>query len=117
MFSTDELEEIIKKVMALIGYERKEKSSQSHCKKNTDSHGNPNDGAANSCFKIEPADILVISALVTGALNVDSILVSKDQIVQIVLSGSLKRPTELDKVMEEVGKAPFEQVIKSLLGM
>jgi hypothetical protein len=42
-------------------------------------------------------------------------LVDRDQIVQIVLEGSLKKKTELEKMLDEIGSMPFDEVVKAML--
>ncbi len=68
------------------------------------------------------SQILVITALLAGTLDVESILIDKNQEIQILLTGSLrinnnKDPNEeqLDKIMALIGQMPFDDVIKSLI--
>ncbi len=65
---------------------------------------------------LSPAQILVIAGIVCGGLQLESVVVDKNQFVQIVLEGSLRRKTELEKIMEQIGSLPFDQVIKAMLG-
>ena len=67
-------------------------------------------------FKITPSQALVITGILGGALEVDSILVNKEQEVQILLIGSLKQKTPLEKVMDQIGSMPFDEVMKAMLG-
>lgn len=62
---------------------------------------------------ITPAKVLVIAGFLAGALEVRSVMIDRDQIVNILLEGSLKRKTKLDKMLDEIGKMPFddEQVL------
>ncbi|WP_053955452.1 hypothetical protein [Inediibacterium massiliense] len=108
MVSKDPMDLLLKKVMEGFGikeeYENINKSSK-----------NKNCNQSN----LKPGQILVIAALLGGVLEVDSILIDKDQIVQILLTGSLKRPkakTQLEQIMDQVGCMPFDQVMKNLLG-
>ncbi|MDD4237394.1 MAG: hypothetical protein PHT62_02375 [Desulfotomaculaceae bacterium] len=66
-------------------------------------------------LQLSPQKILVVLGLLGGVLEVTSVLVDKDQTVQFVLSGTLKRPTRLDKMMNEIGKMPFDDVLKTVL--
>lgn len=59
--------------------------------------------------------LLVIAGLLADVLVVDSILVDVRQRIEIVLAGSLKQSKSTDNVMEQLGKMPFEQVIKTLV--
>ncbi|MCF8010928.1 MAG: hypothetical protein K9L17_10405 [Clostridiales bacterium] len=65
--------------------------------------------------KLTTSEILVIAGLLGNVLSVDSILVDRDQLIQIVLSGSLKRKTELDKILEKMEDMPFEDVMKGII--
>ncbi|MGE5598974.1 MAG: hypothetical protein ACM3XS_06310 [Bacteroidota bacterium] len=67
------------------------------------------------CLNLTPAQLLVIAGFLAGVLEVESVSVDKDQQVEISLSGSLKRRTELEIVMEQVGKMPFEQVVRAIM--
>ncbi len=74
-----------------------------------------NENNAKACPNITPSAILVIAGLLSGALEVSSVLVSKNQIVEVVLAGSLRRQTQLEKIMEQIGKRSFEEVIQAML--
>lgn len=70
-----------------------------------------------------PQKALVILGLLTGALEVDNIVIDRDQTIQIVLQGSLKLRTKttkekngMDELLNMVGSMPFEYVMKTLLG-
>lgn len=65
---------------------------------------------------IGPTKVLVILALIAGALDVFSVLVDRNQTVQVVLSGSLRRKTRLDRMLDEIGGMPFDDVLRSVLG-
>lgn len=69
----------------------------------------------NKNIRLTPAQISVIFGLLTDALSVDSVLIDKEQTVEIVLSGSLKRKTELDNVLDIIGNMPFDEVLKAML--
>jgi hypothetical protein len=68
-----------------------------------------------SCIHLLPSELLVIAGIVCDALQVASVLVNRNQAIEIVLVGSLKKRTQLDKVMEQIGKMPFDQVVKSIM--
>ncbi len=94
-----------------------------YCKKNyrnkdnrqKEKDGEKEDAEKGRCINLTPSQLLIIAGFLGGVLNVDSVLVSRDQVIQIVLSGSLKRKTQLDKIMEQIGKLPFDQVVKSIM--
>lgn len=72
-----------------------------------------------------PQKALVILGLLTGALEVDNIVIDRDRSILIVLEGYLKirtkttteKKTKIDELLNMVGTMPFEYVIKTLLGM
>jgi len=63
---------------------------------------------------LTPSQTLVLIGLIGGVLNVQSVLVDREQTVNIVLQGSLKRKTELDKILDKMGSMSFEEVMKAL---
>lgn len=72
-------------------------------------------------LSITPAQALVITAILGGTLQVDSVLVDRNQGVEIVLVGSLKQhiqkpKTELEKILDQIGSKPFDEVAKAMLG-
>jgi hypothetical protein len=94
--------------------------------KSTGSHDNGNKGSSTgpsgpsgicpgSEISLTPSQLLVIAGFVAKVLEVNSVLVDKSQQIQIILTGSLKRPTQLDSVMQQIGQMPFETVFQSLL--
>lgn len=106
MFSPHELSGLMGRIMHQLGMETgapKEGSS-------------PSNNQGNSLISgITPAEALVILGIITDVLNVNSILVSKDEHIEIVLIGSLKRKTELDRIMDKIGPRPFDEVLKAIL--
>ncbi len=54
--------------------------------------------------------------LLAGVLEVQSVLIDRDQIVDILLEGSLKRKTRLDKMLDEIGDMPFDEVLEAIMG-
>ncbi|MFZ5942697.1 MAG: hypothetical protein ACOYVD_01180 [Bacillota bacterium] len=82
---------------------------------------NPNNNQPNknkqerSGCTLTPAQVLIILGILGGVLFVDSIQVTKDQLINIVLQGSLQRPTKADKVLEEMGSMSFDQVMQALI--
>lgn len=75
------------------------------------------DSSSQACnFPLTPSQTLVIAGILGGVLDVDSVLVDRAQEVQIVLIGSLKQKTQLDKLMDQLGALPFDDVIKAIVG-
>ncbi|ABO51019.1 hypothetical protein Dred_2509 [Desulforamulus reducens MI-1] len=112
MFSPNHMEMLMKKIMDQLGFQI-----------NGENNGTNKKNKNNKCNKIEnclptltPSQMLVILGLLGGVFEVDSVLVDKDQVIQVVLSGSLKRKTELEKIMEQVGTMPFDDVMKAIFG-
>lgn len=66
--------------------------------------------------KLTPQKVLVILGLIAGSLEVNSILIDREQAVQIILIGSLKRKTRLDRMLDEIGGMPFDDVLRAVLG-
>ncbi|KAB2953096.1 hypothetical protein F9B85_07485 [Heliorestis acidaminivorans] len=64
---------------------------------------------------IKPEVALVILGLLSDSLQVNSIVVNRDQTVQIVLDGSLRRKTSLDNALDFVGQRSFEEVMRAFL--
>lgn len=108
MFSEEELERI-KEIIALF-------NSGANSKNNTDRHEKAVT-SKNTAPKgnLKPAEILVLAGLLSGALEVSSISVGRDQVVDVSLVGSLRRPTEMEKIMNQIGKCSFEEVIQAIL--
>ncbi|MFZ7101812.1 MAG: hypothetical protein ACOWWO_04015 [Peptococcaceae bacterium] len=65
-------------------------------------------------FCLTPSQTLVILGLLGGVLSIESILVDKDQTVNIVLEGTLKRKSKMDKILDQMGHLSFEEVMKAL---
>lgn len=68
-----------------------------------------------SSVSITPAQALVIAGILAGTLEVTSVLVDKNQVVEILLSGSLKKKTPLEKMIDQIGKMPFDDVMRALM--
>ena len=86
------------------------RGDQNHC----GGKSNSSDGTKKT--NLAPSQILVIGGLLGGVLEVQSVLVDKSQIVQIVLAGSLKQKTQLEKIMDQMGTMPFDEVMKAIVG-
>lgn len=71
--------------------------------------------ANNLASRLTLNEIAVIVALLTNALHVQSILVDRDQTVQVLLEGSLRKRSELDKLIDQVRDVPVGDFLSSLL--
>lgn len=109
MFSPNHMEVLMKKVLDQLGIDIKGEN-------NGNSKNNQGNQKTNCLPNLVPSQMLVILGLLGGVFEVDSVLIDKDQVVQIVLSGSLKRKTELEKMMDQLGSLPFDDVMKAILG-
>lgn len=65
--------------------------------------------------KLSPQQIAVIAGLLVNALTVDSVLIDKNKRLQIVLGGTLRRKTRLDRLLQEIGGMNVADVIDSIL--
>ncbi|WP_062048048.1 hypothetical protein [Bacillus sp. JCM 19034] len=66
---------------------------------------------------ISPNTLAVVTALLTDALRVQSILIDKDKTIQVLLEGSLQvnKKSDLDVLIDQVRDVPVGDFIKSLL--
>jgi hypothetical protein len=69
----------------------------------------------NGFGNLSPLQITVIAALLANALTVESILVDKDQRIEIVLEGSVKKKTRLDKLLNELNNYSLGDILDSFL--
>lgn len=104
MFSSEQLNSMAKTIMESLGLNTRENCS----------HETSNAGKKNVIMT--PAQALVVAGILGGVLEVNSILVDRDQIVQIVLEGSLKKKTEMEMMLDKIGSRPFDEVVKAILG-
>lgn len=106
MFSPDQLNSLSKIIMEKLGANdtRKCNSDKSH-----------NRSEDKNRIQITPSQALVIMGIITNSLEVNSVLVDRNQEIQILLVGSLKQKTELEKTISAIGKLPFEDVLKAVI--
>jgi len=117
MFSSSELSALLEQVRTQLG-QNAVFPIQNASSNKTKSCGNNNGKDANvlNIPNITPQKVLVIAGLLGGVLEVRSILVDRDQTIEILLDGSLRRKTKLDKILDEIGKMPFDDVLRAVLG-
>ncbi|KNF07189.1 hypothetical protein CLPU_21c00070 [Gottschalkia purinilytica] len=99
MISQKQLDLLIKNTLSQLGLDG-DKDKKKKCR--------------DKLLNLSPAQILVVTGILTDVLTIDSLLIDKDQKIQIVLAGSLKRKTELDKALDKIGKQPVDEVLKSI---
>ncbi len=102
MFSSKDQEDA-KKVISKLGCFRDKQENDSGA------------SDSNAFLGLNPSQLLVIAGIVGGVLEVDSVLVDRNQAIEIVLIGSLKRKTQLDMIMKQIGKMPFDQVVAAIM--
>ena len=109
MFSPEQMDSLLKEVMKRMSGQGGENNTE---QSGTSGNVNNYDGKQ---VKLTPAKLLVITGILGGVFEVDSVLMNKNQLVQIVLAGSLKRKTQLEKILDHIGDMPFDEVVKTFL--
>lgn len=102
MFSSNDINALLNEILACAASKKSNNGSNNGKDKN---NGNG----------LAPSQALVIVGIITGVLEVESILIDKEQTVQIRLDGSLKRKTELDIALDQIGSLSFDEVVKALI--
>ena len=108
MFLPDQINSLAKQIMAQLGGGEGEKKTNS-IDEDSSKCSNKNK------LQITPTQALIIAGILGGVLDVSSVLVDRNQVVQIILEGSLRRKTELEEMMDEIGQKPFDEVLKAML--
>lgn len=106
MIPQESLNEFTKKIMNQLGFD-------DNC---NDENNQKDRSIKKRLANLTAAQIMVIAGIFTDVLSVQSLSIDRDQQVQIILGGSLKRKTELEKTLDEIGQKPFDEVLKALLG-
>lgn len=113
MDSTDQMGSIMNELLSRLNRQSDGNRQNSQSGKN---NGQKDTGARPP---INPSQALIIAGLLGGVLEVESILVDRDQTVQFILTGSLKQKaekTEMEKLMDQIGSLPFDEVMKAIVG-
>ena len=76
--------------------------------------GKPAAGAAKPP-KLSPQQLAVVIGLLTNALSVESVLLDKDQTIQIVLEGSIRKKTKADRVAAALDDVSVGELFAALL--
>ncbi|CAM0496583.1 hypothetical protein [Thermoanaerobacter kivui] len=137
MFSSDNLESQVKDLLSKLGLkesgEGNDKNKGEDSNKNGEKDKQPNSGGGNGNGNVEekslsggeekkkrvltPSQIMVILAILSGALEPISIIVDRNQNVQVVLSGTLREiipvPSEKDPPLQN--DSFLDNAIKTLL--
>ncbi|USB33075.1 hypothetical protein [Paenibacillus sp. YPG26] len=82
-------------------------------------NGNGSNGKKKSTppAKLSPGQIAVVVGLLTNVLKVNSILLDKDQNIEIVLTGSIRRKTKADRIAEELGDMSVADLMEAFARM
>ncbi|WP_409345823.1 hypothetical protein [Paenibacillus sp. MBLB4367] len=64
--------------------------------------------------KLSPQQLAVVTALLTNALSVDSILIDKDQNIQIILAGSFRRKTRMEHLLREISDFSISDLLDAI---
>lgn len=114
MFSSNELDTLMARLISQMGLGTAEINKIPSAKGTT---GNSRiQGNQNTIPHFSPQKVLVILGLLGGVLEVKSITIDRDQVVDVLLEGSLKRKTPLDNCLDTIGAMPFDDVLKAVLG-
>jgi len=87
---------------------------------NKKSSGNGNGNSKNNnkkkanCPKLSIDQIAVIAALLTNSLQVQSVLVDRDQAVEVLLVGSLRKKTQMDNLLNQISELSVGDFLESL---
>lgn len=91
------------------------RKKRKHCKKNAKSGKLRKQDAL--LAELSPQQLAVIVALLTNSLEVNSVLIDREQTIQVVLEGSLRRQTRVDELLEELSGMNLGDVIQSIQRM
>lgn len=109
MFSAEDLERF-KEIFCQFNMGQSKNNNRDGTKQ-PDRSQNPDQPIPN----LNPSEILVLAGIICGVLKVSSMTLSREQVVVINLEGSLRRPTQLEKVMGQIGQCSFEEVMQAMM--
>lgn len=66
-------------------------------------------------FQLSPEQIAIVTAILINALEVQSILLDRNQTLQILLIGNLGKKTGDDEFIQEVGGMTFVDIVNSMV--
>lgn len=111
MFSSGELDPLVERILSQLGLGKGNLAKGIQANQVDSS----NQGSQRRVPKLSPQKTLVILGLIGGVFEVKSILIDRNQIVEIILEGSLRRRTKLDNCLDEIGAMPFDDVLRAIL--
>lgn len=121
MFTSNAMDSLLQQLISRLGQGKDQAGQASYSTKQTNQEAKKfqgcgtSNGTKNRGVPLPPQKLLVILGLLSGALEVTAVQVDKDQTVEFLLAGTLKRPTRLDKILDEIGRMPFDDVLKAVL--
>lgn len=80
--------------------------------KNNSNNNNPSINLSD--LNLSPQKVAIIAALMTDVLQADSITVDKEQTVFVELTGSLRKKTRADQMVEEMRDMSFGEILDAL---
>lgn len=80
--------------------------------KNNNNNKNPSINLSD--LNLSPQKVAIIAALMTDVLQADSITVDKEQTVFVELTGSLRKKTRADQMVEEMRDMSFGEILDAL---
>ncbi|WP_077324170.1 hypothetical protein [Virgibacillus siamensis] len=83
-------------------------------KLNNSSNSNNNTSLNLDDLNLSPQKIAIIAALMTDVLQTNSVTVDKEQTVFVELTGSLRRKTRADQMVEEMKGMSFGEILEAL---
>ncbi|MDH7479674.1 MAG: hypothetical protein QHH02_06665 [Syntrophomonadaceae bacterium] len=105
MFSPDQFNAFFEEMISQLGGSEQLNPGRSSCHKDESKKDQP----------LPPSSVLAIAGLLAGVLRVGSILIASDQTIQIRLDGSVKKKSDLAKMMDKIGAMPFDAVARAML--
>ncbi|MDP4092070.1 MAG: hypothetical protein Q8920_01765 [Bacillota bacterium] len=118
MFSIDNISSLFREVVAQLGSHGSNQSGKGNNNSDASTQSNTITGTGPISAGpgiITPAQALVIAGLLGGVFEVTSVLIDKNQVVEILLSGSLKKKTTLDKMLDQIGNMRFDDVLRAIV--
>lgn len=117
MFSQDGLNALLDQVLAQLGHGTGFSNQDALKTGGGDNKDNCDDSKDGSNkLQVTPAQAVVIGGLFTGVLSIQSVLINKNQVVEIVLAGSLKRRNVTDKLFDQLGPMPLDEILRAIGG-
>lgn len=105
MLCSDDINKLINEIIAGLT------NSNNNSNSNTQNQSTGKSGTQG----LTPSQLLILGGILANVLTVQSVLIANDQHIEIVLVGSLKRKTELDRMLDKIGSMSFDDVLNAVL--